>query len=144
MPSTTPRQDVRAAFKTILTQANLGVIVYERMPYEGAEPRSVILTLVSGSNRSPGIGARFSSTQRAFEVTHRMQVDVYHDDKAECEKLADRVEQAIMDHLDTLRNTHDVHDVRKIVDTDTLPEDPLLRQTRILMDFEFFTHRAVT
>lgn len=144
MPSTTPRQDVRAAFKTILTQANLGVIVYERMPYEGAEPRSVILTLVSGSNRSPGIGARFSSTQRAFEVTHRMQVDVYHDDKAEAEKLADKVEQAIMDRLATLRATYDIHDVRKVVDVDSLPPDPMVKQARIILDFEFFAHRAIT
>lgn len=144
MPSTTPRQDVRSAFKTILEAANLGVTVYERMPYEGAEPRSVVLTLVSGSNQSPGIGARFSQTQRAFENRFRLQVDCYHDDKAEADKLADKVEQAIMDRLDVLRSTYDIHDVRKIVDSDTLPPDPTLHETRILMDFEFFTHRAVT
>jgi hypothetical protein len=49
-----------------------------------------------------------------------------------------------MDRLDILRGTYDIHDVRKIVDTDTLPEEPTLRLARVLMDFEFFTHRAVT
>lgn len=144
MPSTTPRQNVRSAFKTILVAANLGVTVHERMPYEGAEQRSVVLQLVSGSNRSPGIGLRFSSAERATEEPRRIQIDCYHDDPAEAEKLADKVGQAIMDHLDVLRSTYDIHHVRMSVEIDTLPDDPLVKLTRIRQDWEFFTHRAVT
>lgn len=144
MPSTTPRADIRTAFKTILDQANLGVTVYERMPYEGAEQRSVVLTLVSGVSKKPALGLRITSDTRALEEHHRIQVDCYYDDHAEVEKLADKVEQAIMDHVDTLENTYDVHDVRKAVDIDTTPPDATLRESRIILGFEFYTHRAVT
>lgn len=144
MPSTTPRQDIRLAFKVILDQANLGVPVHDRMPYEGAEQRSVVLTLVSGVSRHPAIGNQATATQLALEEHHRIQVDCYHDDQAEVEKLADQVEQAIMDRAKILESTYDVHDVRKVADIDTAPPDPLLRESRILMDFDFYTHRAVT
>ncbi len=145
MPGTTPRTDVRSAFKTILMNANLGVTIYDRMPYEGAEPRSVVLAIVSGSAGPSALASRILPSMRAREARFRLQVDCYHDDKAECEKLADRVEQAITDKLDTLRSSYEIYDVRKVVDMDTLPAgigDQFTRQSRVLMDFEFFTHRA--
>lgn len=144
MPTTTPRQDVRAAFKAILDAAALGVPVHERRPYEGAEIRSVVLTLVSGSNQVPSLGMQHSSTERALESRYRLQIDCYHDEQTECERLADKVDQAITDHLETLRSTYDIHDVKKIVDTDTAPPEPGLHEGRILMDYEFYTHRTVT
>lgn len=144
MPTTTPRQDARAAFKAILDSANLGVTVHDRMPYEGAEQRSVVLTLVSGVSRHPALGNQVTATQRALEEHHRIQVDCYYDGQVEVEKLADKVEQAIMDHLDELESTYDVHNVNKVADVDTAPLDSSLRESRILMDFEFYTHRAVT
>lgn len=144
MPSTTPRSDARATFKAILDQANLGVAVHDRMPYEGTEQRSVVLTLVSGVTRKPAIGIRIREELRAFEEHHRIQIDCYSDDQEECEKLADKVEQAIMDRLDELESLYDIHDIKKVVDIDTAPADPMLRESRILMDFDFYTHRAVT
>jgi len=144
VPSTTPRQDVRAAFKAILDAGNLGVTVHGCMPYEGAEQRSVVLTLVSGFSRRSALGLRITSEMRALEEHHRIQIDCYHDDQAECEKLADNVEQAIMDHLDELESTYDVHNVSKVTDIDATPPDSTLRESRILMDFDFYTHRAVT
>jgi hypothetical protein len=144
LPGTTPRQDARAAFKTILDQANLGVTVYDHMPYEGAEQRSVVLTMVSGVSRRPSLGLRISASMRALEEHHRLQIDCYYDDPVECGKLADKVEQAIMDHLDELEFTYDVHDVSKVTDIDTTPPDATLRESRIIMDFEFYTHRAIS
>jgi len=135
---------VRAAFKAVLDAANLGVTVHDRMPYEGAESRSVVLTLVSGVSRRPALGLWVSAGTRAVEEQHRIQIDCYHDDPSECEKLADKVEQALVDHLDILRSTYDIHDVRKVVDMDTGPQDPMLHESRITMDFQFYTHRAVT
>jgi len=144
VPGTTPRQDARAAFKAVLDQATLGVQVCDRMPYEGAEQRSVVLTLVSGVTRRPALGLRITPEMRALEEHHRLQVDCYYDDTVEVEKLADKVEQAIMDHVDTLENTYDIHDVRKVADIDSTPPDATLRESRIIMDFEFYTHRAIS
>ena len=143
MPTTTPRQDVRAAFKAILETANLGVRVYDRMPYEGAEMRSVVLTVVSGLSRRPALGLQIQSGMRGLEEHHRIQVDCYHDDQAEAGKLAGNVEQAIMDSVDTLASTYDIHDVRKLQDVDVAPPDPTLRECRVLLDFGFYTHRTV-
>ena len=148
MPSTTTRQEVRAAFKIILSDANLGVKIYDRMPYEGAEPRSVVLTIVSGSSSVPAVGSYAHLNIRSRQERYRLQVDCYHDDKAEADKLADKAEQAIMDNLAVLRSTYGIYDVKKVLDTDTLPpgqtQDAMLREARVLLDFEFYTHRAVS
>jgi len=144
MPSTTPRGSAKDAFKAILDAASLGVTVYRDMPYAGASLRSVVLTFVSGSSRAGALGLQMSPTERGLEARHRVQIDCYHDVKVDCDRLADKVEQAILDHLDTLRSTYDIHNVQKIVDTDAAPPDPTLHQSRVLMDFEFVTHRAVT
>ena len=143
MPTTTPRQDVRAAFKAILDSANLGVTVHDRMPYEGAEQRSVVLTLVSGVSRPPALGNQITPTQQALEEHHRIQVDCYHDDQTQAGMLAGKMEQAIMDSVDTLASTYDVHDVRKLQDLDVAPPDPMLRECRVILDFGFYTHRTV-
>ena len=143
---TTPRENVRAAFKTVLDAANLGVTVYDRRASEGEEQRSVVLTVVSGSNRSPGVGLRRSTSKRGLEEWFRLQVDCYYDDKTEVGKLADKVEQALMDAIDTLRATHDIHDLRKVMDTDSVPAGATVGSTltRVLMDFTFYTHRELT
>ncbi len=83
----TPRESIRIAFKTILDAAGLGVTVYPRLPFEGADPRSVVLTVVSGLNRSPGMGLRRSTVKRGFEEQFRLQVDFYYDDKTEVRAL---------------------------------------------------------
>jgi hypothetical protein len=144
MPGTTPRQSARVAFKAVLEAANLGVDVLERMPYEGAPSRSVVLTMVSGVTRKPAIGLRTSEATRALEEHHRIQIDCYHEDQAECERLAERVEQVILDHAETFEATYDILDVSKAADIDTTPPDSTVRQTRIQMDFLFYTHRAVS
>jgi hypothetical protein len=143
---TTPRESVRAAFKTILEAADLGVTVYDRLPFEGAEERSVVLTQISGLNRSPGIGLRKSTSKRGLENWYRFQVDCYYDDKTEVSKLADKVEQALMEAIDTLRATYDIHDLRKVADSDSAPAGAAVgtRLARILMEFTFYTHRELT
>jgi hypothetical protein len=139
--ATTPRESVRAAFAAVLEAANLGVTIHDRLPYEGADPRSVVLTIVSGNNRSPGIGLRKSADKRGFEEYYRLQVDCY-DDRLEVGKLADRVEQAIVDAIDTLEKGHDIHNLRKPVDSDQAPTES--REGRVLMEFTFYTHRELT
>jgi len=144
MPTTTPRQGVRAAFKNILDAAELDVPVYERMPYGGAEQNSVVLTIVSGTSQRPAIGNRITSTEKGLEEHYRLQVDCYHNDQTEADKLADAVEQIIMEAQDDLEETYGIFDVKKVVDIDTLPPASHLRETRILMDFQFYTHRELT
>jgi hypothetical protein len=139
--ATTPRETVRAAFAAVLEAANLGVTIHDRLPYEGADPRSVVLTIVSGTSRSPGIGLRKSTDKRGFEEQYRLQLDCY-DDRSEVGKLADRVEQAIVDAIDTLEKGHDVRNLRKAVDSDRAPAES--REGRVLMEFTFYTHRELT
>ena len=143
MPSTTPRQDARAAFKAILDAANLGVPVFDRMPYEGAEQRSVVLTLVSGVSRPSALGNQITPTQQAIEEHYRIQIDCYYDDQTQAGMLAGKVEQAIMDAVDTLASTYDIHDVRKPQDMDGAPPDPTLRECRVILEFTFYNHRTV-
>ena len=140
----TPRASVRAAFKNILDAAELDVPVYERMPYEGAEQRSVVLTIATITSQRPAIGNQITSTKKGLEEHYRLQVDCYHDDKAEADKLADAVEQVIMEAQDDLEETYGIFDVKKVADIDTLPPASHLRETRILMDFQFYTHRELT
>jgi hypothetical protein len=138
------REAARVAFARILTDANLGVRVYDRMPYEGAEQRSVVLTVVSGVSRRPALSLLVSPFVRTLEEHYRLQVDCYHDDQVECEKLADAVEQVIMNEVDALATTYDIHQVKKSVDSDSAPADATARQARILLQFDFYIHRAVT
>ncbi len=130
----------------MLDAANLGVTVYDRLPFEGADPRSVVLTVVSGVNRSFGVGLRKSATKRGVEEQFRLQVDCNYDDKTGVGVLADSVEQVLMEAIDTLAN-NDIHGLRKVADIDTLPAGmgttPLTREARVLMDFQFYTTREL-
>jgi hypothetical protein len=143
MPSTTTRADAKDAFKAILDAAQLGVPVFRDLPPEGAPAPSVVLTLVSGSSRSGAIGLQETKTQRALEERHRIQIDSYHDDKVECDAVADQVEQAIVDHEDALRSTYGIENVQKVDDADVSMPNELSRQCRVRMDFGFITYRAV-
>jgi len=146
----TPRESVRAAFVAILTAANLGVTIYDGLPFDGADTRSVVIRTVSGTSKSPGVGLRKSTTKRGFMAYYRLQLDINYDDRAGVTTLADQVEQAIMDAIDTLRTTYDIHGLRKMLDVDALPigasvRIPILtREARVIMDFTFWTHRELT
>jgi len=137
------RSDAKDAFKVILDAAQLGVPVFRDLPPEGAPAPSIVLTLVSGSSRSGAIGLLETETQRALEERHRIQIDCYHDDKVECDSVADQVEQAIVDHEDTLRSTYGIENVQKMDDADVAPRNELARICRVRMDFGFITYRAV-
>lgn len=156
----TPRESVRAAFKAILDAAfvsggtgtlvtNLGVTIYDRLPFEGVDTRSVVLSIVSGTSKSPGVGLRKDSTKRGLMQLYRLQVDCNYDDKEGCAELADTVEQLLMNAIDTLRTTYDIHGLRKMLDVDALPlgaslRIPVLtREARVIMDFIFWTHRQL-
>jgi predicted hotdog family 3-hydroxylacyl-ACP dehydratase len=78
-----------------------------------------------------------------LEERHRIQIDCYHDDKIECDRVADQVEQAIVDHDDTLRSTYGIENVQKVDDADVSMPNELSRQCRVRMDFGFVMYRAV-
>lgn len=141
--ATTPRASVRNAFKAILEAANLGVTIHEHLLYPGADPRSVVLTIISGSNRSPSIGLRRTSTKRGFEEQYRLQLDCY-DDASIVDALADKVEQALVDALDTFEKAYDIHNLRKITDIDRPADSTPSTEGRVIMDFTFYTHRELT
>jgi len=143
MPSTTTRANAKDAFKAILDAAQLGVPVFRDLPSDGAPSPSVVLALVSGSSRSGAIGLQETQTQRALEEKYRIQIDCYHDDKSACDAVADQVEQAIVDHEDTLCSTYGIENVHKMDDADVSMPNELSRQCRIRMDFGFTTYRAV-
>ena len=133
----------------VLDTANLGVTVYDRLPFEGADTRSVVLSIVSGTSKSPGVGLRKGPTKRGLMEQYHLQVDCNYDDKEGCAELADSVEQALMNAIDTFRATYDIHGLRKMVDVDALPlgaslRIPVLtREARVIMDFTFWTHREL-
>ena len=143
MPSVTPREDVRAAFKTVLDTGELLIPVYDHMPYEGAKQRSVVLTLISGSSLKAALGNRISTTTRGLEEHFRLQVDCYSSNQTEAGKLAAKVEKTILANADLFRAIHDIHHIRKVNDVDDLPSDPTVRECRVSMDFIFYTHRLV-
>jgi hypothetical protein len=136
--------DAKDAFKAILDAGMLGVDVYRDLPYEGTPVPSVVLTLVSGNSRSGAIGLQESPTQRALEERHRIQIDCYHNEKVECDALADAVEQAIVDHDDTLRSTYGIENVQKLDDADVARGNEMTRESRVRMDFGFITYRAIS
>lgn len=80
---------------------------------------------------------------------YRLQVDCNYDDREGCAQLADTVEQVLMNAVDTLRTTYDIHKLRKALDVDALPlgaslRIPVLtREARVIMDFTFWTHREL-
>jgi len=143
MASTRPRGDAKDAFKAILDAAQLGVPVLRDLPYEGAPVPSIVLTLVSGVSRCGAIGLQESSSQRALEERHRVQIDCYHIDKVECDGLADAVEQAIIDHEAVLRSRYGIENVQKLDDADVAFGNEMARECRVRMDFGFIVYRAV-
>jgi hypothetical protein len=144
MPSTYPRRDAKDAFKAILDAASLGVPVFRDLPLgEGAPVPSVVLTLVSGGSRSGAIGLQEFSSLRALEERHRIQIDCYHSDKVECDAVADKVEQTIVDHEATLCSMYGIENVEKSDDSDVAPQNEFARECRVRMDFGFIMYRAV-
>lgn len=162
----TPRESIRLAFKAVLDAevvsgatgalATLAPTIYDRLPFEGADTRSVYLSIVSGTSKSPGVGMRGAAPSggtgmmgRAVMDTYRLQVDCNYDDKEACAQLADAVEQAIWEAHDDLRDNHDIHGLQKVLDVDTLPlgaslRMPVLtREARVILDFTFWTHRQL-
>jgi len=140
--SETPRSNLRNALYTILSEAELGVEVLDRLPYEGAPQQSVVLTIVSGSSKKP-MGKRIAADKSGAMLRFRVQIDVYHDVAATCESIAEKVEKAIFGNLATLKSTYGISDVNKIVDTDVgAPSGE--RESRILMDFECETELIVS
>jgi hypothetical protein len=144
LPSTTPLQGILAAFKAVLDAAELGVKVYEEMPYEGAEQRSIVLAPVAGHTARPALGLRITSNTRALEEHCTLQVSCFFDDQPNCRALADKVNQALFDHMDEFGRLYDIHDLRRTVGPVPGPVDVGVRVSHILMGYEFYTHRAVT
>jgi hypothetical protein len=140
---TTPRASVRAAFRAVLEAASLGVTIHERLPYLGADPRSVVLTIVSGTSRSPSIGLRKDASKRGFELQYRLQLDCY-DDISGVDALADKVEQALIDAAEELKSGYGIHNLRKAADIDSAPSQTPSTEGRVILEFTFYAHRELT
>jgi hypothetical protein len=144
LASTTSLQDILGAFKAVLDGAGLGVTVYEELPYEGADARSVVLTPGGGPTARPALGLRISPTTRAMEDHCRLQISCFYDDQVGCRVLADKVSQALLDHIDEFESTYDIHDLKRSTGPAPGPVEAGVRESHLRMDFEFYTHRAVT
>jgi hypothetical protein len=144
LATTTCLQDILTAFKTVLDSAGLDVKVHEEEPYEGAEQRSVVLTPAAGHTAMPALGLRITSTTRALEEHCRLQVSCFFDDQPNCRALVDKVNQALFDHADELERVYDIHNLRRTLGPIPGPVDAGVRESHILMDFEFYTYRAVS
>jgi hypothetical protein len=136
---TTPRETFRHAFYTVLNAAfGSATEVVEYQPFEGAPQHSIVLHMVSGSNKRPGFGRRTSATQSGMFERYRIQISVFNPyGKHECEQEADQVEQAIIAALHSpFRTVYLMHDIRKIVDTDSGPTEALERIAHSILDYE--------
>jgi hypothetical protein len=136
---TTPRETFRDAFYVVLNTA-LGSTtdVVEYQPFEGAPQHSIVLHMVSGSNKRPGFGRRTSATQSGMFERYRIQISIFNPyGKHECEQEADQVEQAIIAALHSPFHTvYGIMDVRKLVDTDQGPTEALERIAHSILDYE--------
>jgi hypothetical protein len=130
----------------------MGVTVYDGLPFEGADVRSVVLKTVSGTSTSPGVGmygTKKDATGKAVMDKYRLQIDCNYDDRQGCTQLADLVEQEIWKAHDTLRDTYDIHGLQKMLDVDSLALGQslrlpvLTREARIILDFMYWTHRTL-
>jgi len=132
------------AFKTVLDSAGLGVKVYEEQPYEGAEQRSVVLKPLGGPTARPSLGLRITPTTRAMEEYYTLQISCFFDDQVSCRSLVDKVNQTLFDHVDELERVYDIHDLKRAAGPVPGPVDVGVRESHILMHFEFYTHRVVS
>lgn len=134
-----PRETFRHAFYTVL-QAALGsdTEVVEYQASEGAPQHSIVLHMVSGSNKRPGFGRRTSATQSGMFERYRIQLSIHNPyGKHEAEQEADKVEQAIIAALHSpFRTVYRMHKIQKIVDTDQGPTEELDRIAHSILDYE--------
>jgi hypothetical protein len=136
----TPRETVRTAFFDVLTAAftqNGDPEVVKYRPFIGGVPQnSISFQLVAGTNQSPGLGRRVSSTQSGMWERYRIQIDIFNPYSYEAAgQIADRVEQAIILALNTFRSSYGVVDIRKIVDMDSGPTDPAENLAHSILDY---------
>ena len=135
---TTPRATFRNAFYQVLSAA-LGseIEVVKYRPSEGLSTRSIGLHMVSGSSKRPGFGRRTDANKSGMMERYRIQVDVYELDREQAEVYADKVEQAIIAALHSpFRTVYGIHDIKKIVDTDTGPVEQYAREAHSILDYE--------
>lgn len=136
---TNPRETFRHAFYVVLSAA-LGseTEVVEYQPFEGAPQHSIVLHMVSGSNKRPGFGRRRSATQSGMFERYRIQISIHNPyGKKEAELEADQVEQAIIAALHSpFRTVYGIHDIGKKVDTDQGPTEELERIAHSILDYE--------
>jgi len=136
---TTPRETFRHAFYTVLNAA-LGseTELVEYQAFEGAPQNSIVLHMVSGSNKRPGFGRRTDSNKSGMMERYRVQISIHNPyGRKEAEQTADKVEQAIIAALSSpFRTVYGIMDIRKIVDTDTGPTEQLQREAHSILDYE--------
>jgi hypothetical protein len=135
---TTPRATFRNAFYQVLNAA-LGkeIEVVKYRPPEGLPPRSIGLHMLSGSSKRPGFARRVAADKSGMMERYRVQIDVYEYDVEQAEIYADKVEQAIIAALHApFRTVYGIHDIRKLVDTDTGPLEVGAREAHSILDYE--------
>jgi hypothetical protein len=136
---TKPRETFRHAFYTVLNAA-LGseTEVVEYQAFDGAPQHSIVLHMVSGSNKRPGFGRRTSATQSGMMERYRVQISIHNPyGRKEAEQEADKVEQAIIAALHSpFRTIYGMHDIRRLVETDQGPTEALERVAHSILDYE--------
>ncbi len=73
-----------------------------------------------------------------------MQVDCWYDNQEQCRILTDKVSQTLFDHADDFDRVYDVHDLKRVLGPIPGPPESNARQSKMIMDFECYTYRAVT
>jgi hypothetical protein len=138
---TKPRETFRDAFYAVLVAEFDGSTdppIVEYNDPTNAQQHSIVLSMVSGSNKRPGFGRRTSATQSGMFERYRIQISVHNPNGFEAaEQEADRVEQAITGALHSpFRTVYDMHDIHKIVDSDQGPNEVGERMAHMILDYE--------
>ena len=134
--SSPTRETIRAAFKTVLDDADLGVTVYDREPDPGFDMNSIVIYMISGSNAGSGLGSG------NFHESWRVQLSIYNTDVIACGVLAVSASNAILAALSTFESTYGIKNLRKLVDTDMGRQDPNVHEFQIVQDYSFETDLA--
>ena len=142
--SASPIASVRSALFDLIDGQYAGYTVYENFPNEGVGPKSITLQHVSGSESGSALGRTVSTTEVGNDVRVRFQIDVYSDNHADCESVADSILQRILANKVRLKKDRGIEDVVPIVITDVGSSTPGERIYRKLIDLEVYTYRIMT
>jgi hypothetical protein len=136
--SSPTRETIRAAFKAVLDDADLGVTVYDREPDPGFDLNSVVISVITGTNQSSGLGSG------NFHESWRVQLSIFNTDPEALGVLAVKVSNAILAATSTFASTYGIKKLMKIVDSDMGRRDRTVHEFQIVQDYSFETDLAIS